>query len=178
MDPIDQLLTIAEIALTLAGFAGIIATFQFQNGSSLSRGRVLSLALIVYISLVGTFFAVLPIVLLNFGLPEKSVWAGCSALMAINISAFIVYIWRRTDTNHLSGPIRSFYGASFLLASAVVIANIMNCIPGLFDGEYSIYFVNFVFFLFLVGFYFSRLLLHPLWKAVDKQTTDISNDSK
>lgn len=166
MNSIDQLLTVAEIALTLAGFAGIIATFQFKNSAFFSKGRVLSLSLIVYISLVGTFFAVLPIALLNFGLSEKSVWATCSALMALNITVFIIYIWQRTHTDHLSRLLRAFYSTAFVGAILIVVINLMNCAAIVFDSEYSIYFLNFLYCLFLVGFYFSRLLLQPLWKQV------------
>lgn len=164
MNSVDQLLAIAEIALTLAGFAGIIATFQFKNNQTISGGRVLSLSLIVHISLVGTFFAVLPIALMNFGMPEKSIWAACSALMALNIATFIIYIWRNTDTNHLGPVVRLFYSAAFLGAILMVTLNLMNCASIVVDRDYAVYFVNFLFCLFLVGFYFSRLLLYPLWK--------------
>jgi hypothetical protein len=168
MSPVDQLMEIAQISLTLAGFAGIIATFQFQKSNSITQGHVLALSLIVNISLVGTFFSLLPIVFLNYGFNEQHVWRMCSALMAINISAFIIYIWRRSHTKTVSKTIKTFYGFSFLAAGILVVTNIMNGIGYLSDRQFAAYFVNFIFCLFLVGFYFSRLLLLPLWKYVKR----------
>ena len=50
MEQIDQLLTIAEISFALAGFAGVIATFQFRQQERVTRGQAISLSMIVNIS--------------------------------------------------------------------------------------------------------------------------------
>ena len=43
-----QLILIAELAIALAGFAGIVATNQFRGTGKFSRGDAVGLALIVH----------------------------------------------------------------------------------------------------------------------------------
>lgn len=101
MNEIEQFLTIAEVSAAPAGFAGIVATFLFGQQANIYRGHVLALSMIVNISLVGAFFSVLPLIFLNCGMAEQDVWSLCSALMGVNISIFIFYIWRTTRLNSL-----------------------------------------------------------------------------
>ena len=169
MSEIEQLLTIAEVSVALAGFAGIVATFQFRQQVNVYRGHVLALSMIVNISLVGALFSVLPLVFLNYDMPEQDVWALCSALMGVNISCFIVYVWKTTRLNSLPLTTRAIFIVFFLMAFAVVIANFMNAAGFIFHRQFGTYFISFIFCFFLVGYNFSRLLMLPLWKQVRQQ---------
>lgn len=164
--PIDQLLTIAEISIALAGFAGIIATFQFRKPDGITSGHVVSLAMIVNISLVGAFFSVLPIGLMNFGVSEKEAWAVSSALMGVNILAFVEYLRRHTAFPALKKPDRVFFVSLFVLALILAATQFMNAAGIVFDQEFGPFFVAFVFCFALVCYNFSRLLLRPLWRLV------------
>ena len=117
MSEVDQLLTIAEVSVALAGFAGIVATFQFKQQVRINQGHVLALSMIVNISLVGAFFAVLPLIFLNYGMAENKVWALCSGLMGANISMFMIFIWRTQHIGSLPALVKLvyllFFGAAF-----------------------------------------------------------------
>ncbi len=172
MDEINQLLTIAEISVALAGFAGIIATFQFRQPGAIKRGHVLALSMIVNISLVGALFAVLPLIFLNYGIAEQQVWAICSALVAANISTFMFFIWKNTQLKSVAPSTRSAYIFFFVLAAIIVVLNSMNAMGLVIDRQFGTYFLSFVFCFFLVGFNFTRLLMLPLWKVIRQQETD------
>jgi hypothetical protein len=169
MSEVDQLLTISEVSVALAGFAGIVATFQFKQQVRVNQGHVLALSMIVNISLVGAFFAVLPLVFLNYGMPETRVWALCSGLMGVNISAFMVFIWRTQRINSLPTMVKLGYLLFFGAALAVVLANFMNAAGLTPDHQFGTYFISFVYCFFLVGYNFSRLLMLPLWKQIRAQ---------
>lgn len=169
MNEIDQLLTMAEVSVALAGFAGIVATFQFRQQNKVYRGHVVALSMIVNISLVGGFFAVLPLIFLNYDMPEQDVWALCSALMGVNIFGFIVYLWKRARLNSLPPTTRVIIIGFFLTALGVAIANVMNAAGFIFHRQFGTYFISFVFCLSLVGYNFSRLLMFPLWKLIHRQ---------
>jgi len=169
MGEVDQLLTVAEVSVALAGFAGIVATFQFKQQVRINQGHVLALSMIVNISLVGAFFAVLPLIFLNYGMAENKVWALCSGLMGANISMFMIFIWRTQHIGSLPAAVKLVYLLFFGAAFAVVFANFMNA-AGLVPGhQFGTYFISFVFCLFLVGYNFSRLLMLPLWKQIRAQ---------
>ncbi len=169
MNEIDQLLTIAEVSVALAGFAGIVATFQFRQQANIYRGHVLALSMIVNISLVGALFSVLPLIFLNYGMAEQSVWSLCSGLMGVNISMFIVYVWRTTRLSSLPMNTRAVFILFFMMAFAIVVANFMNSMGLVFERDFGTYFISFIFCFFLVGYNFSRLLMLPLWRQIRRQ---------
>ena len=140
-----------------------------------TRGHVLALAMIVYISLVGALFCAVPLVLINFEVDERTTWAISSGLMGINISVFIIYIWRNTHLVTLHPISRLIYTAFFVAAVILVVMNTLNAFGVVFNQEFGPYFLSYVFCLFLVGFNFARLLLRPLWKTVNKLESDEKN---
>jgi hypothetical protein len=71
--------------------AGIISAFQFKKEKQIPGGQVINLSMIANMSLMGAFFSVLPLALLNFGITERTVGAICSVFSCV---AWIVYgVW-------------------------------------------------------------------------------------
>lgn len=169
MDTSSQLLTFAEISIALAGFAGIVATFQSRQQGGISHGRVLDLWIIVNVSLAGAFASVLPLVLLNFGVQEPKVWSICSSLMGINQLAFSYFLFRKTRLNLFKLSIRVLYLFLFFISLITAIANFLNASGLVFDRELGPYFVTIIFNFWIVGMSFSRLLMRPLWKSIQEQ---------
>lgn len=169
MDYSDQLLTFAEISVALAGFAGIIATFQFKQQKRISRGQVLDLSMIVNISLLCAFMSVFPLALLNFGFAERMVWAFCSALGGFLWLAFIIFIIQNMGTNTVSTSLRILFAFLFVYSTATSVILFLNAFGIIFHQEFAPFFCAFILAFFMVCFNFSRLLLHPLWKALRKQ---------
>ena len=174
MDAADQLLTLAEISIALAGFSGVIATFQFEKKAHLSRGHVISLSLIVIISLAAAFCSVLSLVLLNFGFGEPAVWTISSVINAVFWLSGVVYTIRNMHMDTVPLPTRILF--SFLIGLAILasIANFLNAFGIIFNREFGPFFATFLLGFFVVLYSFSRLLLHPLWKVVHKQEAAIS----
>ncbi len=136
---------------------------------NVNRGHALALSMIVNISLVGALFEVLPLVFMNYGMAEEEVWSICSALIGINISFFILYVWRTTRLNSLPLQTRIIFISFFAMALAIVCANFLNAVGLVFDHQFGTYFVSFIFCFFLVGYNFSRLLMLPIWKQIHRQ---------
>ena len=169
MDYSDQLLTFAEISIALAGFAGIIATFQFKKEEHISRGRVLDLSMIVNISLLCAFMSVFPLALLNFGITERAVWAFCSSVAGILWLGVILFILRNMNADNVAKPLRILFAFLFIYSSSTAVILFLNAFGIIFNQEFGPYFAAFILAFFMVCFNFSRLLMHPLWKALRKQ---------
>ena len=63
MDPSDLLLVGIEVSVAFAGFAGVIATFQFSDPTKINRGNIMGLTMIVDFGLVCAFSSTLPLFL-------------------------------------------------------------------------------------------------------------------
>lgn len=81
MEGRDELLTISEIAIAIAGFSGVVAAFLQSDGlHELDRTRFINL-FVVSFSAVGLAFA--PIALYHAGLHGAVLWRCSSAIMLI-----------------------------------------------------------------------------------------------
>ena len=174
MDAANQLLTLAEISIALAGFSGIIATFQFEQKAFISRGHVLSLSLIVLTSLAAAFCSVLPLALLNFGFEEPVVWSISSFVGGSFWLSGLIYTVRNMRLETVTLPNRILFGCFLTLVAVASVANFLNTFGVIFDQEFAPYFAAFLFGFCLVLYNFSRLLLHPLWRVVHKREAAIT----
>ena len=173
MDTTSQLLLTAEIAVALAGFAGVVVSFQYKAGAIMPRGLVLGLDIMIKNSLGVALFAILPLALSNFGIEETAVWSIFSGLL---VPIFIVVILK-TKRQFRKIPVSdkfsrllfsSWFGAAYL----VTTANILNVLNVFFHREFGPYFITLVFTLCLSGYMFSRLVVRPLWITVHKNEAE------
>ena len=88
MEGSDQLLTVAEIGATLAGFTAIVGIFS-RSGQR-SEGTRLFFWLMIEFSFATIFFCVLPLILSNFGVASRAIWGASSAAMSVFIVAHLV----------------------------------------------------------------------------------------
>jgi len=89
----EFLLTLAEIAVALAGFAGLIVAISGRRGSSVDEAR-LNLQLLKNVlgaSFMAAAFALLPVALLSMGTDPKSAWRGSAGVLA---AALPLYMYR------------------------------------------------------------------------------------
>ncbi len=173
MDAANQLLTLAEISIALAGFSGIIATFQFEEKDYISRGHVLSLTVIVGISLAAAFCAVLPLALFNFGFEEPVVWSISSFVGGVLWLSGLVLTIRNLSIRTVNLPMKILIHVLLALAATAGIANFLNSAGIVYEREFGPYFAAFIFGFCLVLYNFSRLLLHPLWKVVQRREASL-----
>jgi uncharacterized membrane protein len=169
MEVFDILLVGIEASIALAGFAGVIATYQINNVTSIRRGAVVGLAVIVQYSLMAAVACAISLLLHIFGVKGETLWAISSVIGAI-VMAAMAY-----------GSSRSMRGAitnksSWLLylllqglGALVTLAMILNAVDLVFHREPGPFVAGVVYALIVAAINFSRLLLLPLWRIVREQ---------
>lgn len=169
MDSSDLLLVGAEIGVALAGFAGIIATFQLRDDKTIRRGDVVGLSMIVQMSLGCALLCIIPLVLSVIRVDEATVWAVCSGIGAIYTSYSSQSIHRNMRGATRKKSLRLLFGAFHVGFACVVLAQILNVMDLVFHREPGPYLIGITLGLALVGYMFGRLLLRPLWIRVREQ---------
>ena len=161
-----QLILLAELAIALAGFAGLVATNQFRSTGKFSRGDVVGLVLIVHCGLVDAFFALLPMAIFAFGYSEQTTFRLSSAMHCINYAFYFYWIVNNMRTVSINSRIAiAAYGVLALCGAAIILMNVMNAINWKFNGEFGPYFLACIFPLLLAAYMFIRLVSRPIWRS-------------
>jgi hypothetical protein len=166
MNVFDLFMVGIEISVAIAGFAGIVATFQFRDREKVSRGDAVGLTMIVKISLYLAFCCVLPLSLAAFGLEGPTLWTLCSifgAVLQCYLSISIYKAMKGAIVGVSAGIMIGTIHVMGALNAALQIANISGFV---FHQEPGPVIAGVVFGLTMAAFMFSRLLLRPVWKSV------------
>ena len=175
MNTTDQLLLVVEVAVALAGFAGVVGSFQFRSGTKLSQGDVLGLELMIHLSLLTAVFAILPVILFNFRVADTIIWSICSVVGSFAFVIVIYNIKTKFRKIFISRKLsRIMFGAFFITAYLIVIANLLNILNVVFHREFGPYFVALVMPNCVSAYMFIRLVLRPLWRAIHEQEAESS----
>jgi len=171
MEVYDLLVLATESAMALAGFAGIIATFQFRAQERVRRADAVGLTIIVVFSLLAAVQCGLLLILHVLGVAETKIWMTGSILAA----ALNIYHFSRFLKN-IDGSIRNSRLLTIMwilqLASVVIfVANMLNALNVVFHREPGPVLLSLAYSMFLAGYMFSRLLLIPIWRIVHKQNS-------
>ncbi|MEH6519429.1 MAG: hypothetical protein V7742_22355 [Halioglobus sp.] len=165
----DLLLMGIECSVAFAGFAGIIATFQFSDRASVKRGDVVGLTMIVQNSLSIAFACTLPLVLKTFALKDETIWAAVSVYGAFSM-AFSSYLIDKSMRGAVrKASLKLLFGSMQAIAALVSICLLLNASDIIFHRQPGPYIVALTVNLGLVGYMFARLLLRPLWHEVRSQ---------
>jgi len=90
----DALSTLAEVAIAIAGFSGIVSVFgrrSLGQWSAAERTRLLGLLIISFTALL---FCVVPFVLLSIPIPESTCWRSLSLLLGVTRLGHIALLLR------------------------------------------------------------------------------------
>ncbi|WOJ93782.1 hypothetical protein R0135_01115 [Congregibacter variabilis] len=169
MESLDILILGVEAAIALAGFAGIISTFQIAGSKAASRADAVGLTMVLQFSLLAALMSALPFVLYTFGVKETTLWAVCSVLEAIIYIVSLYAIQR-----NLKGSVRTKSFKRLILAIQcqtlfIVLINVLNTADIFFHREAGPVIAAIAWSLCLAGYMFSRLLLRPIWRDVHRQ---------
>lgn len=173
MESIEQLFVITEISVALAGFAGIIATFQ-SSETQRKRGHAIGLAMMVNVSLIDAGFCLFAIMLINIGLSDQMVWTIASGAMGVNYVLVMVYIIR-FQMKGMNRRNRTVLGITLLLSVPNTVIGALcfaNAFHIGFAGIYEIFYLSIIFPVYVVGFMFSRMLMRPVWRSIKKLEQD------
>jgi len=169
MEVVDVLILCAEVSVSLAGFAGIVATFQFRNDKKVKRAELVGLTIIVNTALLDTLACIIPLVLFTYGIKETTVWGLSSGIIAI-LAAMILYKVNR----ELRGRVRRksiavYYGSLQAIIGLAILAMLLNATGFIFHREPGPFITGVVAGMSMCGLMFARLLLYPLWRRLGEQ---------
>ena len=164
-----------EASVAFAGFAGIIATFQFSDRTSVKRGDVVGLNMIVQISLSIAFACALPLVLRTFTLEDETIWTAVSVYGAFSLilNSYLIDKSMRGAVRKTS--LKLLFGSMQAISALIAICLILNASDLIFHRQPGPYIAGITANLGLVGYMFARLLLRPLWYAVRSQERAIQS---
>ena len=160
MQPSEALGVAAQVAVTLAGFAGIVVVFRPQavhEWSALDRFRLILLLMNSVSPLVFSLFGML---LLSVDPVPVSIWRWCSGFAFS--SAVLIFVWmnpqRRLPVGELRGTNKSiFYGVGMMIMAAAALQVINFAVWNHFWPFFAWIFVHLV----AAVIQFLRMLLLP-----------------
>ncbi len=142
IDPPAALLTIAEIAIAVVGFAGIAFVLRSDSPKPINLFR---LQLMVETSVLAVTFSVLPILLLTTELASDRVWSLSSAVLGVvtPIYAASVFIRQAQRFGSTLLPEARIADSTVLAATCVVTAALLlNVFGWAFENRFTGYLVG------------------------------------
>ena len=104
MEAKAELLTIAQLAVTLIGFSGLIAVFRARMTRHWVPRDLTAAAIVIYAGGVGLLYSLFPLVLAYVGMTDGTTWAITSVLFSISLLAgatiFLVVNHRLSRAGH------------------------------------------------------------------------------
>lgn len=104
MEARAELLTIAQLAVTLIGFTGLMVIFRIRITRQWVPRDLAGAAIVIYAGGVGLLYSLVPLVLAYAGMPEGIIWAITSVLFSIGLLAgaaiFLVVSRRLSQAGH------------------------------------------------------------------------------
>lgn len=161
MQPSEALGVAAQVAVTLAGFAGIVVVFRPQSVHEWSALDRLRLTLLLMNSIAPLVFSLFGMLLLSVVPVPDSIWRWCSGFAFVSEICVFVSMGnprRRLPGRELQGINKFlFYGVGLLATAAVALQVVNFAVWNLFWPFYAAIFVH----LFAAVMQFLRMLLLP-----------------
>ena len=161
MQPSEALGVAAQVAVTLAGFAGIVVVFRPQSVHEWSALDRLRLSLLLMNSAMPLAFALFGMLLLSLAPPPASIWRWCSGVgFAAEVAVFVFMRnpQRRissADLQAVNKPI--FYGVIVIVTIAIALQVVNFAVWNRFWPFFAAIFVHLV----AAIIQFLRLVLLP-----------------
>ncbi len=169
MEVFDILLVGVEVSIALAGFAGVIATYQINDVTRVRRSVVGALTVIVQFSLLAALSCTIPLVLYTFGVKGVTLWL-ITSVVGVIFTAWGAYGSARSMKGALAKKSSRLLFLLFQgLGALVALALILNAMDLVFHREPGPIVAGIIYALSVAGYMFSRLLLLPLWRIVREQ---------
>jgi hypothetical protein len=160
LDAFETLLTLAEVSIGLAGFAGIVVVFGRGPGA-LPPADSLRLAALVGASLGTLFLSLMPIVLNALGLSEPELWQWSSAIMVIfAVPAHVIGLLRirRIASEMLEVVPFHLIAVGVFLLLGNLAAQVCNSVGAPWLPSFGVYLSGLILYLGFAAFQFARLL--------------------
>ena len=155
---------LAELNVAIAGFAGIVSAFRFRDSSTVKRGPVAALTVIVQLSLLAALFSCLPLLLSAFGLSGKLLWLTCS-IVAVPVGSALIYMNRQNFRRSLQDrKLRLIHIFVQSISFIAVMANMLNAVDFFFHSEPGPYLIAGIVMIIIAAWMIKPIIVNPLWK--------------
>ena len=161
MEGSDILQTIAEVAIALTGFTGIVFALSGRTAESISGVALIRFRILLIASLVALALALLPFFVHYVGASPGVTWSVCSAVVLAIMVPVVIHDHRafRTYSNEIPEFDRRIAPLVVLLGSALWVVQVANVF---ILHDFAPYLAAALWFLGFSALQFTRLLLaHP-----------------
>lgn len=161
MDALDELLTIAEISVGIAGFSGVIAAFLQRDGlPPLDRVRFINLFSVVFTTLTLAFA---PIALHHLGIQTDRLWMYSSSVMVfawfINVVVGVRYVIPAIK-EHLGAGYGGPMNAITIPSALNLLVQLLNLSGWLWEPGFPAYLFGLFVYLYASGVMFVFVVLY------------------
>jgi hypothetical protein len=125
------LLTIAQVAVTLAGFSGLVVAIRGASPTAWHRRDIWSLTWMFGTSFGALFLSLLPLLLASFHLRDEVIWTSAGFVMSIFVILFSIamLVWGHRLTKAGHPPRVRFFPA---------VARLLLLVCGVFAGARAV----------------------------------------
>jgi len=157
----EVLTVVAEIAIALAGFTGIVVAYRQRGLEEFLPHELIRLRFMLGVACTTLLFALLPFVPHYCGLSPTANWVASSSAMATGLVALglIICFRTRSHLNRLSLAWFTAYVAGSGLFGVMVLANALELF---FAAGPGLYLAGLGWLLFVSTSLFVRLILGPV----------------
>ena len=162
MEEGETLRTLAEVAVALAGFTGIVAVLGRRAGGEWTPLELLRMRMLLETSLGVLFLSLLPIVVQPLRPSEESLWRISNGLQALLHLGGVLLLYRRvSDLEASQWPPEERWLTAALLPLSLVIIAVQVAVALGFLARYGAfaYLLGLVYFLGLAALHFVLLLV-------------------
>lgn len=155
----ELLLTIAQISIGFAGFAGVVAAFsRFRLAPEAAIYRV---RLMVQVALITLLLSLLPFLPVQFGLSSTDSWRLSALVAGLGIVPISITSWIRVRPLFRAGLLRSQFITTVWYVITVVLAiGLFAAAIGPFAEFAAAVYITMVYFgLVLCSYYFVMLMI-------------------
>ncbi len=161
MEPGEALGIAAQIAVALAGFAGVVVVFRRESVHEWSAVDKLRLRILLANSLVPLGLCMMAMVLLTIKPMPPGIWRWCSGIAFVVSLLFAITMtkyFRRLDVRQLQRE-RATRFVFYLVGMFGIAANLLQLYNAAFPGVFWPFFTIIVFQIITALFQFARMIL-------------------
>ena len=167
MDPIDKFDTVAEIAVTLAGFSGLVMALKF--GGKLGQEELRRIVYLIVASFSVLATALLPAVLVGLGFSQlRGLDISCFVLglVAIVLGTNGVVSWRKAQVSPRF-PKATIFSLAAALANGVLL--MISAVSTIFASPAGVLLLGQVVLLLIAGWIFLSTII---WASVGDKDSE------
>jgi drug/metabolite transporter (DMT)-like permease len=163
MEPSEALGIAAQIAVALAGFAGVVVVFRRESIHEWSPADRLRLRLLLANSILPLGLCMVGLLLLTIRPMPPGIWRWCSGLafvVSLLLYITITKTFRRLDLRQIQREHATRF-VFYLIGTFGIAANLLQLYNTVFLGVFWPFFTGIVFQLVTALFQFARMILLP-----------------